>query len=76
MTTMRTVLVIFVLALIAIAGEIYSDALLTSHERAATVVLDPVSAAVAQAAHASKPSLFKEDEWPRFRTSPGAEAAR
>lgn len=73
---MRTVLVIFVLALIAIAGEIYSDALLTTQEPGATVVLDPVSAAVVEAAHASKRSLFKEDDGPRFRTSPGVDAAR
>jgi hypothetical protein len=43
---MRTIAVIFVLALIAIAGEFYSDRLLTSG-KIAQAAPDPVSVAVA-----------------------------
>ena len=44
--TMRTVIVIFILALLAIAGEIYSDALLRSGE-VSHAAPDPVTMAVA-----------------------------
>jgi hypothetical protein len=44
---MRTIAVIFVLALIAIAGEIYSDFALTRDEAAHTAAPDPATAAVA-----------------------------
>jgi hypothetical protein len=49
---MRTVTVIFVLALITIAFEIYSDAALTSAEVSHTSVPDPATVAIA---HALKP---------------------
>jgi len=45
--TMRTVAVIFVLALITIAFEIYSDAALTSAEVSHTAAPDPATAAIA-----------------------------
>lgn len=48
---MRTIAVIFILALIAIAGEIYSDAVLTSGQVSAGA---PVAAALA-VAHGAKP---------------------
>ena len=44
---MRTVAVIFVLALITIAFEIYSDAALTSAEVSHTAAPDPAMAAIA-----------------------------
>lgn len=44
---MRTVFVIFVLALLTIAGEIYSDAVLTSGQVAHVAVPDPVTIAIA-----------------------------
>jgi hypothetical protein len=44
---MRTIAVIFVLALIAIAVEIYSDIALTRDEAAHTAPPDPATAAVA-----------------------------
>jgi hypothetical protein len=44
---MRTIAVIFVLALIAIAGEIYSDTVLTREETAHTAVPDPATEAIA-----------------------------
>ena len=44
--TMRTVIVIFILALLAIAGEVYSDALLRSGE-VSHAAPDPVTMAVA-----------------------------
>jgi hypothetical protein len=47
--TMRTMAVIFVLALITVAFEIYSDAALTSAEVSHTFAPDPVTAAVAHA---------------------------
>jgi hypothetical protein len=48
---MRTLVVIFVLALIALAGEIYSDAILTGGQ-VMPAVPDPAGLAVA---HATKP---------------------
>jgi hypothetical protein len=45
--TMRTVVVIFKLALITIAGEIYSDAALTSGKASHTAAPDPATAAIA-----------------------------
>jgi hypothetical protein len=47
--TMRTLTVIFVLALITIAFEIYSDAVLTSAEVSHTAAPDPATVAVAHA---------------------------
>jgi hypothetical protein len=47
--TMRTVVVIFILALITIAGEIYSDAALTSGKASHTAAADPATAAIAHA---------------------------
>jgi hypothetical protein len=44
---MRTIAVIFVLALIAIAAGIYSDIVLTKDEVSHTAVPDPASAAIA-----------------------------
>jgi hypothetical protein len=44
---MRTLAVIFVLALITIAFEIYSDAALTSAEVSHTATPDPATAAIA-----------------------------
>ena len=44
---MRTVFVIFVLALLTIAGEVYSDAALTSDQVAHVAVPDPVTIAIA-----------------------------
>jgi hypothetical protein len=44
---MKTVFVIFVLALLTIAGEIYSDAVMTSGQVANVAVPDPVTIAVA-----------------------------
>jgi hypothetical protein len=46
---MKTMTVIFVLALIAIAFEIYSDAALTSAEVSHTSAPDPVTTAVGHA---------------------------
>jgi hypothetical protein len=46
---MRTVAVIFALALITIAFEIYSDATLTSAEVSHTAAPDPATVAVAHA---------------------------
>ncbi|WP_167558741.1 hypothetical protein [Bradyrhizobium canariense] len=48
---MRTIWVIFVLALVAIAGEIYSDAVLTSSQILPGAA-DPAAVAVA---HGAKP---------------------
>ena len=47
--TMRTLAVIFVLALITIAFEVYSDAALTSAEVSHTAAPDPATAAIAHA---------------------------
>ena len=47
--TMRTLAVIFVLALITIAFEIYSDVALTSAEVSHTAAPDPATVAVAHA---------------------------
>ena len=47
---MRTVIVIFVMALLTIAGEIYSDFVLTRDEIAHTSEPDPATVAVAHAA--------------------------
>ena len=47
--TMRTLVVIFALALITIAFEIYSDAALTSAEVSHTAAPDPATVAVAHA---------------------------
>ena len=49
--TMKTLAVIFILALVAIAGEIYSDAVLT-RGRVSPGAPDPAAMAVA---HATKP---------------------
>jgi hypothetical protein len=46
---MRTMTVIFVLALIAVAGEVYSDRMLMSGS--VTAPVDPISRAVADSAH-------------------------
>jgi hypothetical protein len=46
---MRTVVVIFILAWITIAGEIYSDAALTSGKPSNTAAPDPATAARAWA---------------------------
>jgi hypothetical protein len=46
---MRTIAVIFALALIAIAFEIYSDAALTSAEVSHTSAPDPATVAIAHA---------------------------
>ena len=45
--TMRAVVVMFILALITIAGEIYSDAAITSGEASHTAAPDPATAAIA-----------------------------
>jgi hypothetical protein len=45
--TMRTLAIIFVLALMTIAGEIYSDTVLMNGKAAHTAAPDPVTAAVA-----------------------------
>jgi hypothetical protein len=47
-STMRTVFVIFILALITVAGEIYSDAVLTTGQ-IAPAASDPAMAAVGRA---------------------------
>jgi hypothetical protein len=57
--TMKTIAVIFVLALITIAGGIYSDAVLTSGQVRSVAVPDPATAAVARAARSSASSPFK-----------------
>ena len=44
---MKTVFFVFVLALITIAFEVYSDATLTSAEVSHTATPDPVTAAIA-----------------------------
>ena len=44
--TMRAVVVIFILALITVAGEIYSDAALTSEKASHTAAPDPATAAI------------------------------
>jgi hypothetical protein len=44
---MRTIAVIFVMALIAIAAEIYSDIVLTREEAAHTAAPDPATTAIA-----------------------------
>jgi hypothetical protein len=44
---MRTIAVIFVLALITIAGEIYSDSVLTSAEASRAAAPDPATVAIA-----------------------------
>jgi hypothetical protein len=46
---MRTIAIIFLLALIAVAGEVYSDRVLMSGS--ITVPVDPISRAVADSAH-------------------------
>jgi hypothetical protein len=46
---MKTLAVIFVLALITVAFEIYSDAALTSGEISQTAALDAATAAIAHA---------------------------
>jgi hypothetical protein len=56
---MKTMTVIFVLALITIAFEIYSDAALTSADVSHTSARDPVTAAVA---HALKHGYLRELE--------------
>jgi hypothetical protein len=43
---MRTVVVIFILALITIAGEIYSEDALTSGKASHTAAPDPATAAI------------------------------
>ena len=45
--TMRAVVVMFIPALITIAGEIYSDAALTSGKASHTAAPDPATAAIA-----------------------------
>jgi hypothetical protein len=47
--TMKTVIVIFVLALLTITGEIYSDFVLTRDEVSHTAIPDPATIAVAHA---------------------------
>jgi hypothetical protein len=46
---MRTVTVIFILALLTVAGEIYSDFVLTRDEISHTATPDPATVAVAHA---------------------------
>jgi hypothetical protein len=70
---MRTIAVIFVLALLAIAAEIYSDILLTRDEAAHSAAPDPATAAVA---HGFKPRLTGSDgRRGTFRTARSAAAA-
>jgi hypothetical protein len=57
--TMRTTAVIFVLALITIAGGIYSDAVLTSEQARSAAAPDPATTAIAHAARGSASSPFK-----------------
>jgi hypothetical protein len=45
---MRAVVVIFILALITVAGEIYSDAALPSGKASHTAAPDPATAAIAR----------------------------
>jgi hypothetical protein len=52
---MRTVTVIFILALLTIAGEIYSDAVLTSGQVVHQDAPDAVTTAVAHATALGKP---------------------
>jgi hypothetical protein len=56
---MRTIAVIFVLALITIAGGIYSDAALTSDQVRRAAAPDPATVAIAHAARGSASSPFK-----------------
>jgi hypothetical protein len=55
-TAMKTVFVIFVLALLTIAGAFYSDAVLTSGQVAQGAAPDPVTTAVAHGITHEKPS--------------------
>jgi hypothetical protein len=57
--TMRTIVVIFVLALITIAGGIYSDAVLTGDQVRPAAAPDPATVAVAHAARRLASSPFK-----------------
>jgi hypothetical protein len=56
---MRTIAVIFVLALITIAGGIYSDAVLTNGQVQSAAVPDPTTVAIAHAARSAASSPFK-----------------
>jgi uncharacterized membrane protein YeiH len=57
--TMRTIAIIFVLALTTIAGGIYSDALLTSEQARPAAAPDPATTAIGHAARGSASSPFK-----------------
>jgi len=57
--TMRTIVIIFVLALMTVAGGIYSDAVLTSEQVRPAAAPDPATAAIAHAARGSTSSPFK-----------------
>jgi hypothetical protein len=52
---MKTVFVIFALALLTIAGAVYSDAMLTSGQIAHEAAPDPVTIAIAHGAPHGKP---------------------
>jgi hypothetical protein len=56
---MRTIAVIFMLALITIAGGIYSDAVLTGDQLRPATAPDPATVAIAHAARGSASSPFK-----------------
>jgi hypothetical protein len=56
---MRTIAVIFVLALVTIAGGIYSDAVLTSGQVRPAAAPDSATVAIAHAARGSASSPFK-----------------
>jgi hypothetical protein len=56
---MKTIAVIFVLALITIAGGIYSDAVFTSGQVRSAAVPDPATAAIAHATRSSATSPLK-----------------
>jgi hypothetical protein len=57
--TMRTIAIIFVLALFTIAGGVYSDAVLTSGQIRSAAVPDPAAAAVAHVARSAASSPLK-----------------
>jgi hypothetical protein len=56
---MRTIAVIFVLALVTIAGGIYSDAVLTSEQAGPAAAPDSATVAIAHAARRLASSPFK-----------------
>jgi hypothetical protein len=56
---MRTIVVIFVLALMTVAGGIYSDAVWTSEQAGPAAAPDPATVAIAHAARRLASSPFK-----------------